>query len=295
MTRRLGVVGYPIRHSISPAMHQAALDELGIDARYERWEVAPADLAAWVATLREPAVVGASVTVPHKQAVMSFLDELAPAARAIGAVNTIVAMDGRLRGDNTDAAGFARALRDAAMADTPRRVVLLGAGGAARAVAWALLDGGVRELAIFNRDRERARALAAALAPPEAAARLETAAERSASGAGGASTVEAFALDAPQLDARLASCDLLVNTTSVGMRPGERLLRPEQVPAHALVVDIVYKPPETALLADAAARGARTQNGLPMLVYQAALAFTLWTGREPPVATMFRAAREALA
>ncbi len=278
MPRRPGVIGYPVDHSISPAIHQAALDQLGIDARYERWAVTPEALPAWVATLRAPDVLGANVTVPHKEAVLPLLDELLPAARAIGAVNTIVNVGGRLRGENTDAAGFARALQEAGYQQPGGAVVLLGAGGAARAIAHALLEWGVDRLTIVNRHLPRAEALVSAM---QARA--------------GRVVIEACALASPSLDACLAACDLLINATSVGMRPGERILRPDQVPAGALVVDIVYNPPVTPLLADAAARGARTLNGVPMLVYQAALAFELWTGQPPPLATMFRAAHEALA
>lgn len=278
MTWRLGVVGYPVAHSISPAIHQAALDALGIDARYERWPVAPADLAAWVAMLRAPDVLGASVTVPHKEAVIPLLDELDDSARRVGAVSAIAKADGRLVGMNTDVTGFGRSLAEAGYGPRSGVAVMLGAGGAARAVAHALLAAGVRQLSIFNRDAARARALAASLAPVAATA-----------------TVEAHALDAPELADRLAACELLVNTTTVGMRPGDRILPPDRVPGHALVVDIIYSPPQTALLADAAARGARTLNGLPMLVYQAAVSFERWTGRPAPLATMFAAARQALA
>jgi shikimate dehydrogenase len=285
MRWRLGVVGYPIEHSISPAIHQAALDRLGIDARYERWPVAPADLATWVAGLRAPDILGANVTIPHKEALIPLLDELDASARAIGAVNTVLKRDDRLIGANTDAAGFGHALADAGYAPRSGEAVMLGAGGAARAVGHALLAAGIRRLAIFNRDAERARGLAHALShsiphpPPSAVGPL----------------INAFALDAPELDARLATCELLVNTTSVGMRAGERLLRADQIPAQALIVDIIYRPAETALLADARSRGARTQNGLPMLVYQAAIAFERWTGLEPPIDVMFTAARRALA
>jgi shikimate dehydrogenase len=280
MSWRLGVVGYPIEHSISPAIHQAALDYLGIDARYERWSVAPGDLAGWVAGLRAPDVLGANVTIPHKEALIPLLDALDPAAREIGAVNTVLKQDGRLVGANTDAAGFGRALAEAGYTPGTGEAVMLGAGGAARAVGCALLTAGVQHLAIFNRDAPRATALASAL---------------TGAGPTPGSRVDAFALDAPELDAHLARCELLVNTTAIGMRPGECLLRPEQVPARALVVDIIYRPAETALLAAAARRGARTQNGLPMLVYQAAVAFERWTGRQPPLDVMFAAARQALA
>jgi shikimate dehydrogenase len=278
MTRRLGVVGYPIAHSISPAIHQAALDALGIDARYERWEVAPADLASWASALRAPDVLGGNVTVPHKQAIMPLLDELAPTARDIGAVNTIVKVENRLVGENTDAGGFRQALREVGYVPEGGSAVMLGAGGAARAVGHALVSGGIEVLVIVNRGVDRAQTLAADLAARGATA----------------GRVHALGLDAPELDTWLAECELLVNTTSVGMRPGERLLQPDQVPSQALVVDIIYNPPRTGLLMDAAARGARTLNGLPMLVHQAALAFELWTGRMPPLRTMFEAADLAL-
>jgi shikimate dehydrogenase len=281
VTQRLGVVGYPIEHSLSPAIHQAALDALGIDARYERWKVAPADLAAWVDGLRAPDVLGANVTVPHKEAVLPYLDDLAPAARAIGAVNTVICRDDRLLGANTDGEGFSRTLAEAGFALQRGDVVLLGAGGAARAVGVALLTSGVRRLTIVNRGLPRARALAQMLLDQSPAA-------------GTPPTIDVLAFGAAALAGRLRECELLVNTTSVGLHRGEVLLDPRQVPAQALVMDLIYNPPETALLAAARAVGARTLNGLPMLVHQAARAFQLWTGREPPLATMFAAARAAL-
>ena len=294
---RLGVVGYPIEHSISPVIHQAAIDALGIAARYERWSVAPGDLAAWAAGLRAADVLGANVTIPHKEMLIPLLDELDSSARAIGAVNTVLKRDGKLVGANTDAEGFGRALADAGYTPRTGEAVMLGAGGAARAVGHALLAAGVRGLAIFNRDAARALALSRALsAAVLAVADDNPGAQRvPPPTANPRPRLAAFGLDAPDLDARLATCDLLVNTTSVGMRPGDRVLRPEQVPADALVVDIIYRPAETALLADAAARGARTQNGLPMLVYQAAAAFERWLGQPPPLDVMFAAARQALA
>ena len=261
MTRRLGVVGYPIRHSISPAMHQAALDELGIDARYERWEVAPADLAGWVASLRDPAVLGANVTVPHKQAVMPFLDELAPAARAIGAVNTIVSLEGRLRGDNTDAAGFARALRDVATGVTPRRAVLLGAGGAARACVHALLERR-NDVLVANRSAERLDALLRSI-------EVEGRRPRSAPW--------------PRAGERIAA-GAVVNTTPLGMRGEDPL---DGVGLPPLVVDIVPTAEPTALVKRAqATENVAVVDGLSMLLHQAARSFELWTGAPAPLAAM---------
>ena len=295
MALRLGVVGFPARHSISPAIHQAALDALGIDARYERWEVAPTDLAAWAAGLRASDLLGASVTVPHKETIIPLLDDLDPLARQIGAVNTIYKVNERLHGTNTDVAGFARALAGAGYAPEGGTAVMLGAGGAARAVAHALLGTGVRRLGIFNRDPARARKLAEDLAAAWARAAADAGeAPFDFRPAGAAPAVEAFGLDAPELASWLPTCELLVNTTSVGMRAGERLLPAARVPGQAFVVDVIYTPRQSALLADAAACGARTLNGLPMLIYQAAAQFERWTGRQPPLATMFAAAERAL-
>lgn len=274
-TMRLGVCGYPIKHSLSPAIHQAALDTLGIDARYERWEIRPEQLQTWVAGLRAPDILGSNITVPHKEAVIPFLDELTPLARAIGAVNTIVHREGRLIGDNTDAAGFVRSLREeGGFEPQGRRLVLLGAGGAARAIAAALAWEGAASIAVHNRGLERAERLAAHLGSP----------------------VRAFPLTTEALAATLPSAECVVNTTSAGLREGETPL-PAGValPPGALVVDIIYNPPRTRFLREAEAAGARTLGGLGMLVYQAAASFTIWTGREAPVAVMYEAARRALA
>ena len=284
MTLRLGIIGYPLGHSASPAFQQAALDHLGVDATYERWEVAPERLAERVRELRGPDLLGFSVTVPHKEAVMPLLDEVDTAARDIGAVNTVVHSDGRLLGANTDLAGFLRALReDGDYEPRGRRALILGAGGAARAVAYALLSEGAASVAIANRSPERARTLANELATRFPA------------------RVDALALDAESLAPLLgadASVDLLVNCTSMGMAHGPAAdaspIPAGLIPRTALVYDLVYNPAETPMLAAARRAGARTLGGLPMLVYQGAAAFRMWTGREAPVDVMMRAASAAL-
>ena len=285
MTLRLGIIGYPLGHSASPAFQQAALDHLGLAATYERWQVEPERLAERVRRLRSPEFLGCSVTIPHKQAIMPLLDEIDAAARDIGAVNTVVHRDGRMVGANTDLAGFLRALReDGAYEPRGRSALLLGAGGAARAVAYALLAEGAAGVAIANRSPERARVLA-----DELAARFPA-------------RVHALPLDAealaPLLDASV-SVDLLVNCTSLGMShgpdPDASPVPAGLIPAAALVYDLVYNPQETPLLAAARLAGARTLGGLPMLVYQGAAAFRLWTGREAPVDVMMKAASAALA
>ena len=276
MTQFLGIIGYPLGHSISPAMQQAALDYHRLDIRYLVWETLPAALAERVAGLRSAENLGANVTVPHKEAALTMLDEVAPLARRIGAVNTIVkAADGRLVGHNTDAEGFLRALRDDAGFDpTGVTALLLGAGGASRAVAFALADAGVGSLVIANRDRARARALAREL--------------------GGGAVVGDWA--ERELTARDAA--LIVNATSLGMAggpaPDESPLAASAIGRDALVYDLVYNPEATPLLRAAARAGARSLGGLAMLVYQGAAAFRLWTGLEPSLDVMRAAAKGAL-
>jgi shikimate dehydrogenase len=268
---RLALLAHPAGHSVSPAMMQAAFAAVGRRARYDALDVPPEGLAAAVAALRAAPWLGANVSVPHKAAVVPFLDELRPTARRLGAVNVVVRDGERLIGDNTDLPGFARAL--AALGPAAwRRAVVLGAGGAARAVVAALRDQGL-EVAVHNRTPERARALVAALG-------------------GGGATV----LTDADLAAAVAAADLLVQTTTVGMAggpPGSPL--PEGVlPAAGVVVDLVYRPAVTPLLRAARAAGLVVQNGLPMLVHQGAAAFEAWTGSPAPVDAMGRAAEAAL-
>ncbi len=280
MTLHAGIFGYPIRHSISPAMHNAAFESAGIDAVYEAWETAPDRLAAGVAALRGGSFLGANVTVPHKQAVMEHLDDIDSLATRIGAVNTIVNQNGRLMGSNTDALGFINSLKNEAGVNVSGlNVVLIGAGGAARAAAYALADAQAGELTIANRTVERAESLATELRKT------------------GAETVSYGISDSDSLSA-CERADLIVNSTSVGMlhgpAEGESPIPSEVIQPGCIVYDMVYNPTRTPLLTDAENSGARIVGGLPMLVYQGAAAWTRWTGREAPVEVMFRAAKEAL-
>src|SRR5215204_5222132 len=193
---RLGVIGDPVAHSISPAMQQPALDALNVNAVYERWQTSASELPSRIASLREPGVLGANVTVPHKQAVMALLDDISPLAQQVGAVNTIVSKGGRLSGDNTDVYGFATALLEACPDAAHQRVVLLGAGGAARGVALALSQIGVPSVTIANRSADRAQALCNQLG----LANLRS---------------TAFAR------APFADADILINATSLGWHAGE--------------------------------------------------------------------------
>ena len=277
-TRRAGIIGYPLGHSVSPAFQQAAFDHHGLDVRFEVWETPPDALSEVVTGLRAPDALGASVTVPHKAAAISLLDRLSEPARRVGAVNLIVNRDGVLEGHNTDTTGFLRALReDGAFDPTGKRVLLLGSGGAARAVAHVLLEQGVAALAIANRTPERARQLVADL--------------------GGGVSLSAVSLEPSDL-AVDGGWHLIVNCTTLGMRHsvGEKRspIPPASIPSGALVYDLVYNPPETPLLREAGRAGARTLGGLPMLIYQGAEAFQLWTGKEAPLMVMFQAARRAL-
>lgn len=278
---QVGLFGYPLRHSLSAVFQQAAFDALGLPFTYSPWEVTVEQLPAAVNALRSGERVGANVTVPHKEAVLPLIDWISPQAARIGAVNTIVREYGDLTGYNTDAPGFLRSLTDdAGFSPAGKRVLLLGAGGAARAVAFALADAGASSITIANRGRERAERLAGALhgegMPPVTVAGWEPAAMQDA----------------------IAATDLVVNSTSLGMlhSAGEQQspLDGVMIPSGVLVADLVYNPQRTPLLAAAEAAGARTLGGLPMLIYQGAEAFRLWTGVAAPVSIMMDAARQAL-
>jgi shikimate dehydrogenase len=278
----LGVITDPNKRSTSPVFQQAAIDALGLGMVYQRWPTPPEGLATRVTGLRAPSVLGANVTIPHKEAVMPMLDELDPLVRRVGAVNTILNREGKLFGYNTDVEGFLRALRDDAGFHTEgAHAIVLGAGGAARAVAVALIEARAATIIVLNRTEERAQRLVADLTPQAGDTRLEAL----------PATAESWAKVAPR-------AELLVNCTSVGMEGASEdespvpagLIRPEM-----LVFDLIYRPTETRLLRDAASRGARTLGGLPMLIYQGAASFKIWTGREAPVDIMMKAARKALA
>jgi shikimate dehydrogenase len=269
--RRVGLIGYPVGHSRSPAMQQAAFDALGIPAQYVLWETPPETLAERIVSLRAPDVLGANVTIPHKTAVVPLLDALTSSAlQAGGAVNTIVrGADGRLTGHNTDVTGVLRVLDAHGAGDAGQSALVLGAGGAARA-AWAAAH-------------ERGMTLRVTARHPSAA--------REALSALGLSEAETIALDAPdELAEALAASSVLINATPVGM--GDPLASPlpaellAHLPPSALVLDMVYAPPETALLRAARARGLRVAAGLEMLLEQGAAAFELWTGLPAPVAVM---------
>jgi len=285
MARSVALLGYPLGHSISPLFQQAAFDYYQLDVRYELWETEPSQLEAAVARLRQPSVLGANVTIPYKEAVMILLDDVDGLARDIGAVNTIVNRDGRLTGYNTDAEGFVRTLRQEGRFDPQgKQVVLLGAGGVAKAVSFVLVREGVSSLAVVNRisDFHLAEALVTSL-------RWQ-----------GDPNMEIAALRWEEIGFGdvISGCDLVVNCTSIGMRhsstEGQAPLEARLIPGGTLVYDVVYNPVETPLLREAKKAGARVLGGLPMLVYQGAASFTMWTGKEAPLETMLETAKQAL-
>ncbi len=281
MSATLGIIGYPIAHSISPIFQQAALDHCGIDATYQAYEVAPDDVGQFVNGLRRDGAWGINVTVPHKEAVIPHLDEVDDWATAAGAVNTIVNRDGRLTGHNTDGLGFLRALQDeGGFVPEGSRVLILGAGGAARGVVLALSRAKVATLIIANRTLERAQRLA------------DLAHSADTEGI-------AIPLDGKDLTEAAGAADLIVNCTTIGMSHGPdeagSPLPSESITSTVLVNDLVYNPLETPLLKAAAQAGATCLGGILMLVYQGAASFEMWTGRDAPVAVMLEAATKAMA
>ena len=272
---RVGLFGWPVGHSRSPAMHNAAFAQLGLNGQYMLLPVHPNHVSEAVRGLRGLGFRGANVTVPHKLAVMEALDEVMPEAQAIGAVNTIINHDGRLIGHNTDGVGFLRALREGDFEPQGCRALLIGAGGASRAMLHALLTEQV-QLTIANRTQKKADALA-----EEFATHFKV-------------SINTLALDdTDALQQALNQADLLVNATTVGMYPHINTMPlPDNTHFHAglTVYDAVYNPLETKLLAQVRAAGAKGIDGLGMLVHQGAVAFTLWTGEEAPVEIMRAAA-----
>jgi len=271
----LAVIGQPVTHSLSPAMHNAALAALAArDPRFAAWryhkfEIAPAELPRALRRFHDRGFLGINVTVPHKEAAFAAADEIEPAGRAIGAVNTIWRDGNRLVATSTDGVGFLANLDERAPGwdRTPGPAVVLGAGGAARAVIWGLLERGYGPVHVVNRTAGRAEALAARFGPRVTASAFDT------------------------LPGLLRDARVLVNSTSLGME-GQPPLAIDLAPLHAdcLVTDIVYVPLATDLLTAAKARGLRTVDGLGMLLHQAAPGFRRWFGRMPEVTAELRAA-----
>ena len=270
---RVGVIGDPVAHSISPIFQQAGFDALGIRAQYKRWHTAANELPVRIEGLRAVDCFGANITVPHKLAVAELVDDLSDTATRLGAVNTVINQGGRLRGDNTDLYGFQRALMVARPSVERDRVLIIGAGGASRAVVAAVADIGVAGITVANRTPDRARALLTDL------------------DIHGAAVIPLTDWD---LMGAIRDHSVIVNATSIGWNDDQQVLAPallEAIDPRGLVADLTYR--DTSLLLGARARGITTLDGLPMLVYQGARSFELWTGLDAPIDVMLAAAQRA--
>ena len=270
-TRICGLIGDPVEHSVSPVMHNAAFSSLGLDYIYLPFRVEKGQLAKAIDGVRALNIGGLNVTIPHKVAVIPLLDELETLAERIGAVNTIVNDNGHLKGYNTDASGFVKALLERGIEPQGKKIVILGAGGASRAISFTLAERDA-DLAILNRQLEI-----------DWAVELASSISRFLG-----KEIKALELNEQNLSAVLKDADILVNATSVGMSPNsdETPVPAKLLKAGLVVFDIVYNPIKTRLLTEAEVAGAETIDGLDMLVWQGALAFEMWTGVKAPVGIM---------
>ena len=272
-----GVIGDPIEHSLSPTIHNAAFNHLKLDFVFLAFRVKTADLENAVRGMRGLGIHGLNVTMPHKRAVIGCLDEVDFTVRFLDSANTILNRDGRLSGFSTDGVGALKALRENGIDLSGKKVLLLGAGGAAKAIAFALVPE-VGELAILNRSAEKAEELAETL------------------GHMFNRKVISSVLSPDAIKTNLRDTDILVNATSAGMKPNlsKSLVAPELLKSDLAVMDIVYNPVETKLAKDAKAAGAKVISGVEMLIYQGAASFEIWTGESAPIEVMRKAALNKL-
>ena len=270
MTKRVVLIGHPVAHSYSAAMQQAAFDALEIDARYELWDRRPIDLPGAITELRGEDFLGANITIPHKEHVVPMVDRLTEEAQATGAVNVISRDGKKLVGHNTDVPGFKTALdKLVGRQKMPRHAVVLGAGGASRAVVYALITEGFQRIVIFNRHLHRGEALVKHF--NRSAAHMD---------------LRAMPWHESVLEAELSKTKLLVNATALGLVPGESPIPAELLPPELLVMDLIYNPLQTQLLKDAASARDTVLGGELMLLQQGARAFELWTGKQAPIEVM---------
>ena len=271
-TRVCAVIGDPIEHTLSPTMHNAAFEHLKLDFVFLAFRVTSDELENAVRGACALGIRGLNVAMPHKNSVTEFLDEADPAVKFLGAANTILNQSGRLKGFNTDGVGALKALKQDGVNLAGKNVLLLGAGGAAKAIAFSLAKE-VDELCILNRDAVKARELASVLEPF-------------------GKKIVGNELSPKQLQQKLQDSDVLINATFVGMTPyaSDSLVKPDWLKPELTVMDIVYNPVETKLLRDARASGAKVINGVEMLLYQGAASFEIWTGCKAPVDVMRKAA-----
>lgn len=276
-TKICGVIGDPVEHTLSPVVHNAAFSKLKLDFIYVAFRVEKEELENAISGMRGLGIHGLNVTMPHKNAVINYLDKIDSTAKFIGAVNTIVNDDGKLVGFNTDGVGAVKALQENGLHLTGKKMLLLGAGGAAKAIAFNAAQE-IEELRILNRTTEKAKRLAEAL-------------RRKFN-----KRIKGGSLSANLIKDELKDSDILINATFVGMHPniGKSLVDPEWLRPDLCVLDIVYNPIETRLAKDAKAAGAKVINGVEMLIYQGAASFEIWTGYSAPIHVMKQAALDKL-
>ncbi|MDT8316533.1 MAG: shikimate dehydrogenase [bacterium] len=273
-TKVLGIFGCPVDHSLSPAMQNAAIRQLGLDMVYVPWEVKPGALKSALDGVRAMGIRGINITIPHKEEALKYLDEISYEVQLIGAANTVVNNNGVLTGHNTDGRGLLLSLKENhRFSSSDKCAVIIGAGGAARGIAASLALSGASKILLINRTEEKALALAKEL-----------------SGKISETTFLSTGLDSEEIKAFLPETDILINTSSAGMNGKNNLALPlNLLPADAIVADIVYKPLETALLSKARKLGLKTEDGLGMLACQGAMSFELWTGKLAPTTIMKKA------
>ncbi|MGV9171377.1 MAG: shikimate dehydrogenase [Promethearchaeia archaeon] len=276
-TQILCLIGHPVEHSFSPIMHNPALKELDLDYVYTAFDVHPSDLEKAVNGVRALNIQGCNITIPHKETIIPFLDEIDPLAAKIGAVNTIKNENGKLIAKNTDSIGGKKALKEAGCVISDRKVAFFGAGGACRALSFVLAED-AKEIVIFNRTVSRGKNLAE---------ELQKKMDIKAKG---------LALDDQSIEKELKDSDILVNTTPIGMHPdvAESPIVKEILHRDLFVFDVIYNPIKTKLLKDAEQIGCKTLGGLDMLVYQGALGFEWWTGHTPNISLMKTALKKHL-
>jgi shikimate dehydrogenase len=274
LTKIVGLIGYPIDYTLSPTMHNAAFKELNLNFVYLPFRVKLEDLNLAIKGLVALNIVGANVTIPHKEAVVKYLDDFSQQAGMIGAVNTICVHEGRLIGDNTDGRGFITSLIDEMNIDPcDKKIFILGAGGAARAISISLANIGVKRITFTDKDMMKAIRLSSDIKRHFHSVWSDT-----------------IRLEDEEFEDYIRDCDILINATPCGMHENDPLLiNPNWLYSNQVVYDIIYTPPQTTLLKIAKEKGCKTQNGISMLVHQGALSFELWTGKKAPIEVMRKA------
>jgi len=277
-TRICGVIGDPIEHSLSPAMHNAAFKEAGLDIVFVAFTVAADKVEDAAKGMRSLNILGLNVTMPHKNKIIPYLDKLDPIAKYLMSVNTILNKNGSLSGYNTDGTGAMQALHQNGVNLKGKKMLLLGGGGAARAIAFAAAKE-VDRLVILNRTPKKSQEFAKALSQ-----KLDK-------------KIEGQALSSQSIQKQMQDTQILINATSVGMNPHEKisLIPPKLIKPTQTVLDIVYNPLQTKLLEDAKRAGAKTINGVEMLIHQGAASFEIWTSQPAPIETMRKAITNQLA